>query len=257
VFHQLCDQTNGQIIYCGDDYYASQVCEQRSNAVSYGFNEGSDYRATDLTPKGTGTEFTVTKKNGESLGHFHLGIPGQHNVLNSLAAIALGDKLEVVPERMDEALASFRGAKRRFEIKHQSDQLTIVDDYGHHPTEILATIETARSQHKGRLICLFQPHRYTRTQLLRDEFGRCFDGADELWVTNIYPASEQPIEGITGQTIVDAVDQLGNVPDTFSHPELATLHHKISQRIKPGDWIMTLGAGNIHEVGTKLASDIG
>lgn len=254
VFHQLCDQTSGKIFYCADDAYASQVCNDRGNAIGYGFSSSADYQATDLQPKGTGTEFTVVKKNGDSLGRVRLGIPGQHNVLNALATIALGDQLSVQTEQMDQALASFQGAKRRFEIKHQCADLTIVDDYGHHPTEISATVETARSQHQGRLICLFQPHRFTRTQLLRDEFGKCFDGIDELWVTDIYPASEPPIEGITGQTIVDAVNQLGDVPNAHNHPDLNTLHLKIQTRLEPGDWVLTLGAGNIHEVATRLAT---
>ena len=255
VFHKFCDQTKGSIIYCGDDKLASSVCSERKNAISYGLGESCDYRAIDLEPKGAGTEFTIVKKNNEVLGRLRLGIPGQHNVLNSLAAIALGDLLEVSFDRMDEALSGFRGAKRRFEIKHQCEQLTIIDDYGHHPTEIAATIETARSQHQGRLICLFQPHRFTRTQLLRDEFGKCFDGVDELWVTDIYPASEAPIEGISGQTIVDAVDELGTVAKSINHPDLNNLHLAVGRQIKPGDWIITLGAGNIHEVGTKIAKD--
>ena len=143
-----------------------------------------------------------------------------------------------------------------FEIKRQSDDVTIVDDYGHHPTEIAATLETACSQHQGRLICLFQPHRFSRTQLLRDEFGASFDGVDELWVTDIYPASEAPIEGITGQTIVDAVGELGNVPFASNHPNLKTLHLEIGRRLKPGDWVLTMGAGNIHEVGARLNQDL-
>lgn len=255
VFGQFCDQTRGKVFYCGDDPFAAKVCESRSNAISYGFSENCAFRAVDLEPKGAGTEFTVVK-NGTELGRLRLGIPGQHNVLNALAAIALGVELEVAFDRIDEALSGFRGAKRRFEIKRQSDDVTIVDDYGHHPTEIAATLETARSQHKGRLICLFQPHRFSRTQLLRDEFGSCFDGVDELWVTDIYPASEEPIEGITGQTIVDAVGELGKVPFAKNHPDLKTLHLEIGRRLQPGDWVLTMGAGNIHEVGTRLNQDL-
>lgn len=255
VFSTFCDQTAGKVIYCGDDPNASGICSERENSISYGWSRHLDYSAGDLSPKGAGTEFTVFKA-GEELGRVRLGIPGRHNVLNSLAVIALGMETGVSFDRIDEALASFRGARRRFELKRNSDNVTIVDDYGHHPTEIAATIQTARSQHAGRLICLFQPHRYSRTQLLKDEFATCFDGVDELWVTDIYPASEQPIPGVTGQTIVDAVKAAGEVEKVEFHPDLGTLHLAIGQRLEPEDWVLTLGAGNIHEVGTRLAKDL-
>ena len=255
VFGQFCDQTAGRIFYCGDDPHARRVCGERANAVSYGWSEENDFYATDLKPKHAGSEFTV-HHDGEELGRVRLGIPGRHNVLNALATIALATELGVPFDRIDEALGSFRGAKRRFEIKRLSDRVTIVDDYGHHPTEIAATVQTARSQHAGKLICLFQPHRFTRTQLLRDEFGASFDGVDELWVTDIYPASEQPIPGITGQTIVDAVEENAEVEQATSHPDLSTMHLAVGGNLEAGDWVMTLGAGNIHEVGTKLADDL-
>ena len=255
VFGQFCDQTSGKIIYCGDDRNAVRVCGDRENGISYGWSRDLDFSAGELSPKGAGTEFTVYQ-NGSELGRVRLGIPGRHNVLNALAAIALGVETGVAFDRIDEALASFRGARRRFELKRHSDRVTIVDDYGHHPTEIAATIQTARSQHAGRLICIFQPHRYSRTQLLREEFATCFNGVDELWVTDIYPASEKPIPGITGQTIVDAVTEAGEVEKVFSHTELSSLHLKIGKSLEAGDWLMTLGAGNIHEVGTRLARDL-
>ena len=255
VFSQFCDQTAGKIFYCGDDSQAIRICDGRENAVSYGHQEGNDYVAADLSPKAAGTEFTVVRESVE-MGRVRLGIPGRHNVLNALAAIALATELGVAFDRIDEALASFRGAKRRFEFKRQNTFVTIVDDYGHHPTEIAATIQTARSQHAGRLICLFQPHRFTRTQRLSKEFGACFDGINELWVTDIYPASEKPIPGITGETIVDAVRTRGEVERVFSHPDLTTLHFAIGNNLEPGDWVMTLGAGNIHEVGTRLANHL-
>jgi len=256
VFGQFCDQTAGKIIYCGEDLHARRVCQDRSNAISYGWNREHDISASDLSPRGAGTEFTV-RQRGEEIGRVRLGIPGRHNVLNALAVIALALEVGVSFDRLDEALGSFRGAKRRFELKRLSDRVTVVDDYGHHPTEIAATIQTARSQHAGRLIVLFQPHRYTRTQLLRDEFGTCFEGVDELWVTDVYAASEAPIPGVSGQTIVDAVLENGEVEKVTFHPDLTDLHLAVGQRLEPGDWVITLGAGNIHEVGTRLARDLG
>ncbi|MEM9283534.1 MAG: UDP-N-acetylmuramate--L-alanine ligase [Verrucomicrobiota bacterium] len=255
VFAQFCDQTNGKIFYCGEDANASRICKDRDNVISYGWDRSLGFSAGDLSPKGAGTEFTVFQK-GQEVGRVRLGIPGRHNVLNALAVIALAIELEVSFDRIDEALSSFRGARRRFELKRHSDRITIVDDYGHHPTEIAATIQTARSQHAGRLICLFQPHRYSRTQLLQEEFGRCFEGVDELWVSDVYPASETPIPGISGQTIVDAVVHEGEVEGVHSHPDLATLHLAVGSKLKPGDWVMTLGAGNIHEVATRLSQDL-
>ena len=255
VFSQYCDQTSGKIIYCGEDANARRVCQGRPNAVSYGWNRDHDISACDLSPRGAGTEFTVREK-GVEIGRVFLGIPGRHNVLNSLAAIALALETGVSFDRIDEALGSFRGAKRRFELKRHSDRVTIVDDYGHHPSEIAATIQTARSQHAGRLVVVFQPHRYTRTQLLREEFGRCFEGVDELWVTDVYAASEPPIPGVSGQTIVDAVLENGEVEKVTFHPDLSTLHLAVGQKLEPGDWLITLGAGNVHEVGTRLAKDL-
>jgi len=255
VFGQFCDQTAGKIFYCGEDANARRVCKGRPNAVSYGWSDECDFSATNLSPRGAGTEFTVICR-GQEIGRVRLGIPGRHNVLNSLAVIAFATEVGVSFDRIDEALTSFRGAKRRFEMKRHSDRVTIVDDYGHHPTEIAATIQTARSQHAGRLICLFQPHRYSRTQLLRDEFGACFEGVDELWVTDVYAASEAPIPGISGQTIVDAVLEHGEVEKVAFHPALATLHLAVGAKLEPGDWVITLGAGNIHEVGSRLARDL-
>jgi len=255
VFRTLCEQTSGTVFYCGDDPHARTVCAGGGAAVSYGFSEGNDYRAVGLSPKGAGTEFMV-ERDGNELGRVRLGIPGRHNVLNALVVVALANELGVALDRIDDALSTFRGARRRFELKRQNDFVTIVDDYGHHPTEIAATIQTARTQHTGRLICLFQPHRYTRTQLLRDEFGSCFDGVDELWVTDVYPASEQPIEGVSGETIVEAVEERGDGVEAHSHPDLGSLHLAVGARLQSGDWIMTLGAGNIHEAGTRLAGDL-
>jgi len=255
VFSQFCDQASGKIFYCGDDENARRVCGERENSVSYGWSRDLDFSAGDLAPKGAGTEFTIYR-DGEEFGRFRLGIPGRHNVLNALAVVALATEVGVNLDRIADALGSFRGARRRFELKRNSDQVTVVDDYGHHPTEIAATIQTARSQHAGRLICLFQPHRYSRTQLLRDEFAVCFDGVDELWVADIYPAIEKPIPGITGETIVEAVKEKGEVGKVVSHPDLATMHLQIGNRLKAGDWVMTLGAGNVHKVATHLITGL-
>jgi UDP-N-acetylmuramate-alanine ligase len=138
-------------------------------------------------------------KDGSTLGEITLNIPGRHNAVNALAAVALASELGQSFESIATALESFRGAKRRFEIVHESPRQTIVDDYGHHPTEIAATLATARTGGHGRVIAMFQPHRYTRTQALKEEFGKAFGGADHVFISDIDPASEKPIPGISGE----------------------------------------------------------
>lgn len=254
VFTTLCEQSSGKIIYCAADPGATDVCAHRENAISYGW-ANADYTATEVSELRGRSLFTVNH-NGTPLGKVELGIPGRHNVLNALAAIALAVELGVDMESISRGLSSFAGARRRFETKFLSPSCRIVDDYGHHPTEIAATLQTARSLHPKRLVVLFQPHRYTRTQLLSQEFGKALQIADLVFVTDIYPASEQPIPGISGQTIVDAIQNEGPVP-AYYLPDLATAHHAVGNALNEGDLLLTLGAGNVHEAGTRIAHDLG
>lgn len=253
VFHRLCRQTRGKLIYCKNDTGAHDVCSQYPNTISYGWQD-ADYTATDMTVKRGRTLYTINYK-GEPLGRVELGIPGRHNVLNSLAATALALELGCDFASVTRGLVSFAGARRRFETKYLSRQYRIVDDYGHHPTEIAATLQTAQSLKPDRLIVLFQPHRYTRTQLLRDDFGKVLQNLDKLYVADVYPASELPIPGISGQTIVDAVQENGPVDAAFL-PNLPLAHHTVGNALRPGDMFITLGAGNVHEAGTKIAADL-
>ncbi|MBQ3526123.1 MAG: UDP-N-acetylmuramate--L-alanine ligase [Akkermansia sp.] len=253
VFHRLCRQTRGKLIYCKNDAGAHDVCSQYPNTISYGWQD-ADYTATDMTVKRGRTLYTINYK-GEPLGRVELGIPGRHNVLNSLAATALALELGCDFASVTRGLVSFAGARRRFETKYLSRHYRIVDDYGHHPTEIAATLQTAQSLKPERLVVIFQPHRYTRTQLLRDDFGRVLQNVDKLYVADVYPASEPPIPGISGQTIVDAVQENGPVDATFL-PNLSLAHHVVGNALRPGDMFITLGAGNVHETGTKIAADL-
>ncbi|MDG1358753.1 MAG: UDP-N-acetylmuramate dehydrogenase, partial [Akkermansiaceae bacterium] len=222
-------------------------------AVSYGW-EQADFTASEIHESGGMVSFEVVK-NGERLGRVELGIPGRHNVLNALAAITVADTLEVDFQLVARALATFAGARRRFENKYVSSYLRIVDDYGHHPTEVEATLQTARSLNPGRLVVVFQPHRYSRTQKLADDFGKALQDADLVFVTDIYPASELPIEGVSGQTIVDAVAAHGNVTAKVVGP-IQNAHHTVGNSLQAGDLLITLGAGNVHEIGTKIARDM-
>jgi UDP-N-acetylmuramate--L-alanine ligase/UDP-N-acetylenolpyruvoylglucosamine reductase len=253
VFTQLADQTTGKIVYCAEDPVAHELCKDRENAISYGW-EDADFTATDLRDLKGSSAFTV-KKNGEVLGDVELGIPGNHNVLNALGAIALGNCCGADFTLVARALATFAGAKRRFETKYLSANYRIVDDYGHHPTELAATLQTARSLKPSRVVVLFQPHRYTRTQALADDFGKVLQAADRIFITDVYAASENPIEGISGQTLVDAVKEHGDIKVTYV-PDLATAHHAVGNALEAGDLLITLGAGNVHEVGTKIAADL-
>ena len=245
VFTTLAEQTKGKLIYCAEDDVARELCESRDNAISYGW-EDADYTADEVRDLRGSSAFTV-KRGDDILGDIELGIPGRHNVLNALAAIALADISGAEFTAIARALASFAGAKRRFETKYLSAKHRIIDDYGHHPSEIAATLQTARSLKPERIVVLFQPHRYSRTQLLAEDFGAVLQGADQVYVSDVYPASEKPIEGVTGQTVVDAMARHGDVLGTFL-PDLDTAHHVVGNALKPGDLLITLGAGNVHEV---------
>jgi UDP-N-acetylmuramate--L-alanine ligase/UDP-N-acetylenolpyruvoylglucosamine reductase len=253
VFSTLANQTRGRLVYCAEDPVAFEVCSTRENAVSYGW-EDADYTAADVRDLKGSSAFTVMRK-GEILGGIELGIPGNHNILNALAAIALADGCGADFAHTARALSSFAGAKRRFETKYLSANYRIVDDYGHHPSELAATLQTARSLKPQRIVVLFQPHRYTRTQALADDFGRVLQAADLVFVTDVYPASEPPIDGISGQTIVDAMKEHGAIPASFL-PDLGIAHHVVGNALQPGDLLITLGAGNVHEAGTRIAADL-
>ena len=256
VYACLLDQTGGAAYYCAADEGSRRVCQGRANVTGYGWERENDYSAQDLEFTGQSTAFTVCRK-GEAIGRIILNIPGRHNVLNALAVTALATDLGVPFDRIAWALSSFRGARRRFEVKLRNANYTVVDDYGHHPTEIAATLQTARQFARGRVVCVFQPHRYTRTQLLRKEFGRAFSLADAVFILDIYPASELPIPGITGETIVEEIRaHEGDRIKVFSAPDRAAAHLAAGNFLKPGDLILTLGAGNVHEIATRLAADL-
>ena len=252
VFLSLVNKTSIGVIYCKEDDVATEIATQHQNAISYGW-EDADYTASDLKENPGSTDFSV-HKNGQLLGRVQLGIPGRHNVLNALSAIALADQQGSTFQSMGNALSQFAGAKRRFETKYLSQRFRVVDDYGHHPTEIDAVIQTARQLNPERIVIAFQPHRYSRTQLLKAEFGKALAKADLVYVSDVYAASEEPIEGISGQTIVDEVLKHGK--KAIFTPLLDSAHLSIGNALKKGDLLMTLGAGNIHEVGTRIISDL-
>lgn len=253
VFGKLLERTTERIIYCREDPVAGELCRKYREAISYGWKE-SDFTASNVVEGRGVTSFTVFRR-GEEMGRVELGIPGRHNVLNALAAIALADDLEVDFNHVTRALSSFAGAKRRFESVYLSSRFHVVDDYGHHPTEIAATLQTARSLEPGRIVTLFQPHRYSRTERLAEEFGKALQGADLVFVTGIYAASESPIKGISGMTILEAVERQGSTKCVY-HEDLGTVHHVVGNALRSGDLLLTLGAGNVHEAGKRISDDL-
>jgi UDP-N-acetylmuramate--alanine ligase len=246
----------GMVVACNDDEpFHALLPRVRRRYVTYGKRQGSDFCLIDATtelepgmPKPLsrfGIEF-----NGKLLGEFSLHVPGTHNILNATAAVAVGVGLEIPIYSIQYALETFRGVDRRFQLRGEVDGIRVVDDYGHHPTEIRATLEAARQVTDGKIHVIFQPHRFTRTQALLEEFARSFSDADNLFVLDIYPASEQPIPGITGELVAQKVAAHGR-PAIFvgSFADAVTM---ASSAAKSGDLIMTLGAGNVSQLGPQV-----
>lgn len=254
VFRQLLEKTSGFSVFCAEDPVAVELCQGRKNGISYGWDRSCDFSAEIVDLRPAQTVFDVFA-GADKAGTVTLGIPGRHNVLNALAAIGLATRLGVAFDRVKQALESFRGARRRFESKFAGTHFQIIDDYGHHPTEIKATLATARALKPKRIICLFQPHRYSRTQLLKKEFGIAFNDVDVLCVTDVYAASEKPLPGVSGETIIEEVAAQSDV-SCHSTPRLLQARDLIANMMQPGDLLITLGAGNVHEVGGCLARDL-
>jgi UDP-N-acetylmuramate--L-alanine ligase/UDP-N-acetylenolpyruvoylglucosamine reductase len=254
VFNQLLEQTSGTVFYCRDDANTARLCATRPRAISFGEGAGADYQFSNFQGGDFQSTFDVHHR-GAKLGAITLNVPGRHNASNAMSVIALAGELGMPFPKIAEALNSFRGAKRRFEIKHRSGQYMVVDDYAHHPSEIAATLATAKSGGRKRILVMFQPHRYSRTAALKEAFGKAFDDADMVFVTDIYPASEKPIEGVSGQTIVDAIAKNGR---TRAHyvPERKKILQEVGRMLEPGDLVLSLGAGDIHEEGALLSKDL-
>ncbi len=241
----------GTIVLCLDDQNVQAIIPQLTRrTISYGSAAQADVSATGVHLDASfGSEFAV-RAFGEEMGRIKLAVPGAHNIQNALAAVAVGLDLGINFEQIAGVLAEFRGAERRFQVKGERDGVLVVDDYGHHPTEIKATLAAARTAGR-RVVTLFQPHRYTRTRDLSDEFARSFYGADVLLVTDIYAASEDPIEGITGRALAEQVERFGH-----RHVEyiggLKDAAARLKQIARPGDLVLTLGAGNVYQAGDEL-----
>ena len=253
----------GAVVVCADDPEL-QVIRPRltRRVITYGMtSERVDISATDVTLEGFGSVSTVLRRFPQSddaplvLGQLRLQVPGRHSVQNALAAVAVGMELDVPFDRIAAALAEFQGAERRFQHRGVVHGVTVVDDYGHHPTEIAAVLAAARASRPTRVIVAFQPHRYTRTRDLMREFGLALAAADEVILTDIYAASEDPIEGVTVEALAAAVNSIRQTPVrvVMAVDEVAKAMAKIAQ---PGDLLITLGAGSIGGVATALLTEL-
>jgi len=214
--------------------------------VTYGLSPQADYSARQVEYEGTSVRFSAFRR-GEALGQFSLRMPGIHNVLNALAAIAVGDELAVPMDVLKESLAQFHGVARRFTVIGELEGVALVDDYGHHPAEIRATLTAARRAYNGRVIVVFQPHRYSRTQSLFEEFTRSFNDCDELLMVPIYPAGEAPIAGVTAEKLADAVITHGHHNVRY-FDNLNVVAETLASDLKRGDVIVALGAGDVNKV---------
>ncbi|MEW6594662.1 MAG: UDP-N-acetylmuramate--L-alanine ligase [Thermodesulfobacteriota bacterium] len=246
----------GAAILCLDDpHVASLLPEIKKRTITYGFASQADIQARDVKGQGFINRFEVWR-HGELLGKVSLLVPGQHNVYNALAAIALGLELEIPFATISKALGGFTGVQRRLQVKGESQGITVMDDYGHHPTEIRATLAALRSAWpKRRLVVLFQPHRYTRTAGLFKEFCTAFHDSDLLLLTEIYAASEAPIEGVSGESLMDGIRQHGQRFVEYV-PTLEAMAAAVQPHLKRGDVVLTLGAGSIYRVGEELLVEL-
>ncbi len=257
----------GVVVGCNDEESLRRLLPRVHRRVTtYGTSQGSDFlvrRASVsqvASPSGgsglAGGEhsplvrFQVSFKE-KALGEFTLHVPGAHNVLNATAAIAVGTALDIPPEQIRSALAGFRGVDRRFQLKGSAAGVSVIDDYGHHPTEIRATLAAARQCGFGRVHVIFQPHRFTRTRDLMDEFATAFGDADTLGLIDIYPASEKPIQGITAEALVKRIAEAGNVSVRYA-PSFANAVASVTALARPGDMVLTLGAGNVSQLGGMI-----
>jgi UDP-N-acetylmuramate--alanine ligase len=243
----------GLIVGCADDVEVSRLLAEphERRTLSYGLHAG-DVRARNLELTATGSRFEVWYR--ESLeGEVETRLMGEHMVLNALAAVCVGIELEIPFSLIRQGLVESPGVGRRFEIKGESNGILVIDDYGHHPTEIRATLAAARSLGR-RLVVVFQPHRYTRTQALTERFAECFDGADLVLVSDIYSAGEKPIPGVSAETIVGAAQSHGHREVKYAG-DLARAKALLKEVARPPDVVLTLGAGDVWKVGVEFLAD--
>lgn len=241
----------GCAIICTDSANIKSIMPHiKRRYYTYGIKGNPDFTAVNIKHSNKGFSFTA-KYRGKKLGEVALGMSGEHNILNTLAAIAIGLELDIPFAKIVSALNDFAGVGRRMEIKGEKKGVLVIDDYGHHPTEIRATIQAVKSSWPDRrLIVLFQPHRFSRTAHLYSEFGTSFKAADKVKLLEIYPAGEKPIPGVTSQLIYKTIKNCSKNVDHYADTEI------LIKQLKPNDIVLTLGAGNVCKIGDEILKKI-
>lgn len=242
----------GAVVLCLDDPNVRSIMpDLKRRIISYGFTPQAQIRPVDITNGAYNSAFTVLY-NGEELGRISMKTPGDHNIRNALAAVGIGLELGIPFKQIQKGLNSYSGVFRRFQPKYEREDLLVIDDYAHHPTEAQATLSAARKGwSKRRIVAVFQPHLYSRTQELYKEFGSSFFDSDVLVITDVYPSREQPIEGVSGELIAEAARSYGHKMVHYI-PNKKDLPTKLNELTKPGDVIITMGAGDIYRYGEEF-----
>jgi len=246
AYRQFLDKvkSEGFSVLCTDDSILREMQKQvQHKSYSYGFNMDADYRAFNLEFSPTGSTFDICYQ-GEKLTEVELSVPGEHNVLNALAVLATGHQLDVDVDCLAKAIRNFHGARRRFQLIGDYNDISVFDDYAHHPTEIKVTLRAAKLQQKNRVVAFFQPKRYTRTKFLFNEFTEAFHDADILILSEIYPFGEDPIPGITSEALKKAIEEKTGrkiILLPYKHSEIVA---KLMEFLEPGDVAMIMGAGD-------------
>ncbi len=245
----------GCIVMCNDNEHVREIAGSiKRRVITYGIDHPADYSAGDIRFLENKTIYQLSYQ-GQNLGDVELAVPGLFNVYNSMAAAAVGRELGLDMVTIRKGLLAFTGVQRRLELKGCEGSITVVDDYGHHPTEILATLAAARQMWRGRLLVVFQPHRFTRTKALFDEFIRSFSDADVLVLNDIYPASEAPIPGINSAALWAAIKEGGHPHVEYIAQAQNTIDFLLANA-KPGDTVITLGAGSVYKIGEAFLAEL-
>ena len=243
----------GTIVAYDSNPFVNRVIKDRPNVVTYGYNQGSTYSIQDVKFEQNGMPSFDIHHDGQNLGRVTLSVPGEHNILNAGAAFACCHELGVNPGIIIETLSKYRGTQRRFDVLGKTDNgVMLVDDYAHHPTEIRATLSAAQNLPHSRLWCLFQPHTYTRTLALFDEFAEAFEKADILILVDIYAAREKNIHNISSKNLADRIKETHPDKEILYIPDFKELAEKVKNEAKEGDLVITMGAGDIYKVGQLI-----
>jgi len=250
----------GAVIACTDnDRLATLLPRLERRVITYGTSEKADFRASVIdaavkAAEGAPRSRFAVENRGKTVGEFALQVPGHHNILNATAAVAAGIGLDVSADKISEALTQFRGVDRRFQLKGTAEGVAVVDDYGHHPTEIRATLAAARQCGYRKIHVIFQPHRYTRTRDLAEEFATAFRDADTLQILDIYAASEDPIPGITAESLVQRI-RSGRSDVRYAASFQDAVNSAV-RRAEGGDLVLTLGAGSVYQIGPMVLEEL-